>query len=48
MVQCYRVISCNAPLKQHILESHLNLFTEQLSSINDEEGGKFQPNTSRF
>ncbi|GBN62305.1 hypothetical protein AVEN_219416-1 [Araneus ventricosus] len=48
MVKCFRVISCNMPLKLHVLDSHLNFFPQNLGAISDEHGERFHQGISMF
>jgi len=37
----YNAMGCNMSLKIHSLESHLNVFPENLSEVSDEHGERF-------
>ncbi|GBN08881.1 hypothetical protein AVEN_202234-1 [Araneus ventricosus] len=48
MVKCFRVIGCNMSLKQHVLDSHLNFFPQNLGAISDEHRERFHQDISMF
>ncbi|GBM45651.1 hypothetical protein AVEN_204775-1 [Araneus ventricosus] len=48
MGKCFRVMSCNKPLKLHFLDSHLDFFLQNLGSISDEHGERFHQDISMF
>ncbi|GBM88978.1 hypothetical protein AVEN_196816-1 [Araneus ventricosus] len=48
MVKCFRVIGCNMSLKLHVLDSHLNLFPQNLGATSYKHGARFYQDISMF
>ena len=45
-VEAYRVMGCNMSFKIHLLDSHLDLFPENLGAVSDEHGERFHQDIS--
>ena len=41
LLTSYNATGCNMILKIHLLESHLDFFSENLGEVNDEHGERF-------
>jgi len=41
LLTSYKVMGCNTSLKNHLLESHLDFFPENLGEVSDENGERF-------
>jgi len=41
LLTSYKAMGCNMRLKNHFLESHLDVFPENLGEVSDEHGEKF-------
>ena len=45
-ISAYRRLGCNMSLKIHLLDSHLDIFPENLGSVSDEHGERFHQDIS--
>ena len=41
LLTSHKAMGCNMSLKNHFLESHLNIFPENLGEVSDENGERF-------
>ena len=46
LLQLYQDMGCNMSLKIHFLDSHLDLFPDNLGAISDEDGERFHQDIS--
>jgi hypothetical protein len=42
LLEAYRMVGRNMPLKLHSVHSHLNFFPNNIANFSDEHGGRFQ------
>jgi hypothetical protein len=46
LVQSYKAMGCNMPLKVHFLDSHLEFFPENLGAVKDKQGERLHQDIS--